>query len=513
MNYKVLYRKYRPKTFDEVIGQNNNIQLLKESIIDDKISHAYIFSGPRGTGKTSTAKIFAKAINCINNKDGNPCCKCQICLNNENADIYEIDAASNNGVDQIRELIENVKLSPIQSKYKVYIIDEVHMLSTSAFNALLLTLEEPPAHAVFILATTDIEEVPITVLSRCQRLDFKKISKADLISSIKNISKIEKINIDDEAISEIAEYSEGGLRDALSILDQLSKLNVKITEDIVLKSIGLISNDKLLKLFDAINENDINFIDNLVDEIKQNAIDYKSLIKKFINILKHKAIQIKEGVINTNLSFDNVKKLCFELSETLFKNNVNIDSYDLFELILLNYINKESNVSKPKIDVKEVPVKENLPKKVEQNYFPGNNLADIRINNCFVNASKDTLKLSKKNWETFIKELSNKKMKGLLSDTEIVLASNDIYVIKTEIDSSAILINDNLFAIQNEFEKKMNSKVKIVAASSDNWKQKTEEYKENIKNKKEYVYMEEPENTKTKEIVNDIFSNQKIEIV
>ena len=222
MNYKVLYRKYRPKTFDEIVGQNNIITLLKDSIINNKISHAYIFSGPRGTGKTSTAKIFAKAINCLDNIDGNPCLNCEICSNfNLNNDIYEIDAASNTGVDQIREIIDNVKLSPITSKYKVYIIDEVHMLSTSAFNALLLTLEEPPSHVVFILATTNIEDVPITVLSRCQRLDFRKIANKDIHEQLKKVSKEENIDISDDCLHLIASFSNGDARNALSTLEMV----------------------------------------------------------------------------------------------------------------------------------------------------------------------------------------------------------------------------------------------------------------------------------------------------
>ena len=259
MNYKVLYRKYRPKTFDEIVGQNNIINLLKDSIINNKISHAYIFSGPRGTGKTSTAKIFAKAINCLDNKNGNPCLNCEICSNfNLNNDIYEIDAASNTGVDQIREIIDNVKLSPITSKYKVYIIDEVHMLSTSAFNALLLTLEEPPSHVVFILATTNIEDVPITVLSRCQRLDFRKIANKDIHEQLKKVSNEENIDISDEAIEEITNYSDGGMRDALSILDQLSKLNKRVEYDDVISTLGTISNNDIKTLIDDMNEARIN---------------------------------------------------------------------------------------------------------------------------------------------------------------------------------------------------------------------------------------------------------------
>ena len=234
MNYKVLYRKYRPNNFDNIVGQDYIITTLKNSIIHNNVSHAYIFSGPRGTGKTSTAKVFSKAINCLQKDNGSPCDNCEFCRSfQENPDIIEIDAASNNGVDEIRNLIDNIKLTPSNGKYKIYIIDEVHMLTTSAFNALLLTLEEPPSHAIFILATTNIENVPITILSRCQRFDFQKITVENIVNKLTEICHKENIDAEETALIEIASISEGGLRDALSILDQMSKNIQLITFDFV----------------------------------------------------------------------------------------------------------------------------------------------------------------------------------------------------------------------------------------------------------------------------------------
>ena len=231
--YQTLYRKYRPSNFNEVIGQDIIIKTIKNEIKNNKLSHAYIFSGPRGTGKTSTAKIIAKTINCENPIDLMPCNKCVNCTlinNKQSIDIIEIDAASNNGVDEIRELRNNVNLVPSSGKYKIYIIDEVHMLSIGAFNALLKTLEEPPSHVIFILATTEIHKIPNTILSRCQKFDFNKISVNKIKERLEYIIKEEKINIEEEAIIEIARLADGGMRDALSILDQvISYSDDKIT--------------------------------------------------------------------------------------------------------------------------------------------------------------------------------------------------------------------------------------------------------------------------------------------
>ena len=261
MDYKVLYRKYRPDDFSKIIGQSYTTNLLINAIKENKIAHAYIFTGPRGTGKTTTARVFAKAINCTDLKDGNPCNKCENCLSfGDNPDIIEIDAASNNGVDEIRELINNVKLSPSNLKYKVYIIDEFHMLSTSAFNALLLTLDDPPSNVVFILATTDIQNVPVTILSRCQRFDFKLITFDDLFKTLKNVSKEEKIKITDDALKEIAYLSNGGLRDALSYLDQISSQSDKIDADDVTNLFGGVSTKRIDELIDMFSNGDV---DNL----------------------------------------------------------------------------------------------------------------------------------------------------------------------------------------------------------------------------------------------------------
>ena len=248
MDYKVFYRKYRPKNFNELVDQDNIKDILVNSIKLNRIAHAYIFTGPRGTGKTSTAKIFAKTLNCINNTNGLSCDNCEMCTTyNESADIIEIDAASNNGVEEIRSLRDSVKIAPYNSKYKVYIIDEVHMLSNSAWNAFLKTLEEPPAHVIFILATTEINKIPETVMSRCQRFDFSKISSNKMKEHLSKICKLENIDIDETALEEIDKMSNGCLRDALSYLDKISKYDCKIDVNLLEKNFGIIEKTKLVK--------------------------------------------------------------------------------------------------------------------------------------------------------------------------------------------------------------------------------------------------------------------------
>ena len=264
MSYLALYRKYRPQTFDEVVGQDHITTSLINQMNNDSISHAYLFTGTRGTGKTSIAKIFARAINCEHPKNGSPCGQCDTCKElskANNMDILEIDAASNNGVDEIRDLREKIKYPPVNGKYKVYIIDEVHMLSSSAFNALLKTLEEPPRYVVFILATTEVHKLPATILSRCMRFDFKLVSLEDLEKLTKKIFDKENIKYEDEAVAEIARLGEGSVRDTLSIADMcVAYSNRNVTYESVLDSVGATSRDVLYKMAQCIiskNETDV----------------------------------------------------------------------------------------------------------------------------------------------------------------------------------------------------------------------------------------------------------------
>ena len=258
--HKALYRAYRPQNFEDVVGQEHIIRTLKNQIENNNVGHAYLFSGTRGTGKTSTAKIFARAVNCENSTNQEPCNECEVCkdiLNDNIMDVVEIDAASNNSVDDIRELRENVKYSPTKAKYKVYIIDEVHMLSQGAFNALLKTLEEPPSYIIFILATTEPHKIPATILSRCQRFDFKRVTVKDMTARMQKICNEENIVVEDKALNLVARNSQGALRDALSILDQcISFGDNKIEYKDVVELLGTVNVEQLFELAKCIIEQD-----------------------------------------------------------------------------------------------------------------------------------------------------------------------------------------------------------------------------------------------------------------
>ena len=298
MSYTALYRKYRPETFSDVVGQEHITEILKSELASGKIFHAYLFTGTRGTGKTSCAKILAKAVNCLSLKDGDPCCECESCRaisNGEVMDIVEIDAASNNGVDNIRTLREQVNFTPASAKYRVYIIDEVHMLTLGAFNALLKTLEEPPKHVVFVLATTEVHKLPATILSRCQRFDFKRIEQEKICERIKYIASLENFTITDEAASMIAAIADGGMRDALSILDLCVSAGSEITEEVVASSCGIAGNEYLISLADYIKNQDIEKALLLTDKLYNSSVDMlrllDNLISHYRNLLMIKTVR------------------------------------------------------------------------------------------------------------------------------------------------------------------------------------------------------------------------------
>ena len=342
MDYLALYRKYRPKELNEVVGQNDIKKILSSSIVTGTITHAYLFSGPRGTGKTTMAKILAKMVNCKNPVDGNPCGKCEFCLNVLNSnDVIEIDAASNNGVDEIRDLREKANLVPSFAKYKVYIIDEVHMLTTQAFNALLKTLEEPPKHVIFILATTEYYKIPLTITSRCQKFQFNKIMPDDIVTRLKEISDNENIKIDDNALYEIAKISDGGMRDSINLLDQLRSFNSDvITINDVYNVCGNVDIEDLVNLFKNIYfenvESIISFFENL-DKLGKNYIKFNDDVIEFLKdiILFKKNVNYKF----IKSSIDGVK----QISEIYSENEI----FEMLEFInnlvdKLKYVSRQS---------------------------------------------------------------------------------------------------------------------------------------------------------------------------
>lgn len=546
MDYQVLYRKYRPHDFDSLVGQEYTKKLLKNSVINNKFAHAYIFTGPRGTGKTSSAKIFAKAINCLHPVDGNPCNKCQNCVNFESSpDIIELDAASNNGVDDIREIINNVRLAPSSMKIKVYIIDEFHMLSTSAFNALLLTLEEPPKDVVFILATTDIQSVPITVLSRCQRFDFKPISIQDIENRLKFVCGEENLKVTDDAIKEIAMMSNGGLRDALSILDQVTGNGEEIDIQDVIANFGGISNKKINQLLSYYENNSVAELIDYINEIKNDGIDIKVLIDKIITKIKSVLIDIKLDNYTGKLDFDNLYNLVFELNKLLTGERNGANYYDLLEIVFLKYINyfpgnnfvdknivkltdskKESTIikrieEKPKISA---PVIEQTIISQENKLEKKNKVIDfdidVRINNTFVNAKKDYLNNIKSKWNDFViyESNTNKAMISYLADTNIVAASDKYAILTNNLDITNDLINQNIKSLEKDFNLFFNGNYYLVAVSPKKWEQERNKYINNIKNGYKYEIIDndiiiKENKSELEKIASEIFGNnyKKIE--
>lgn len=360
--YTALYRKWRPKVFEEVVGQTDLIQSIKNQLKNGNIGHAYLFSGTRGTGKTSTAKIFSRAINCLSPQEGNPCNACEICLgilDESLMDVVEIDAASNNGVDDIRELRENVKYPPSRAKYKVYIIDEVHMLSTGAFNALLKTLEEPPSYVVFILATTEPHKLPATILSRCQRFDFKRVNGEALLELLSYICQFNEVTWEKEALEMIIKKSDGAARDSLSMLDQcLSAGEKEISKDLVIKSLGLVQSEVIAALVDQVAEGSYLALFETVEQLIHNGKNINQFVKDMIDYYRDLMMVASAGASPKVVKTSADMAVFQEQAKKLGLNRI---LHDLGQLIELDQQMKWSTNSRIMLEMTLVKLSQPMP--------------------------------------------------------------------------------------------------------------------------------------------------------
>ena len=374
MSYIALYRKYRPLTFDEVVGQEHITKTLRNQIISGRVGHAYLLNGVRGTGKTSSAKILARAINCLNPKDGNPCNECEICksaLNGSLTDIVEMDAASNNSVDDIRLIRDEVNFLPTVAKYRVYIIDEVHMLSIGAFNALLKTLEEPPEHVKFILATTEPQKLPATILSRCQRFDFKRLSAEHIKSRLNYICENDKIEIDEDAINTISVLSEGAMRDAISILERcLQEGTDKITNDMVKNLVGLPKLESINNILDNVLNYNIEQSLQSVNEVLADGKDISNLIWEIIKYVKDILVYKTTGKaelynetelteikkLSNKVTKERLLEIIFYLSDLSNQIKMTTQKTIMFQVAVMKLCNKNLEANPDKSSEKQTPL-------------------------------------------------------------------------------------------------------------------------------------------------------------
>ena len=542
MAYVALYRKYRPKNFDDVIGQKITVEILRNSIINNKISHAYLFNGPRGTGKTSVAKIFSRSVNCSNIKNGSACGTCESCkkIQENDVDIIEIDAASNNGVEEIREIRSKVKLLPTVAKYKVYIIDEVHMLSTGAFNALLKTLEEPPAHVIFILATTEIHKIPLTILSRCQRFDFNKVNSEEMFAKLKQICECEKKNLSDNIIRLIVSLSDGGCRDAINLLDQVLSLSIdNITEDEIYNIQGILSEDKIIDFLKTILQNDVVAGMKFLNDFVNSGKNLNNIVEQLLVLLHNVAIaksvddffqsDRQKKYLSVDLNLENIKVLTnilIELENQMNKSTNQRNLFEIYYIYMSNVVNDCKNNKNNTVNVVESDEKKIKNKSKCETVTKDENvkhdfdlLKKIRINNVLATANKEELIKINRDYERINDFIANKvynNIATLLLSGKVVAASSEYLLFSFDDKSLVQVFLFNMEKIEKFLSEIYNNDYKVMSIDSSEWADIKNKFIINKKNRIIYELIPElniskgqnKNNTKFKDITNNIFGDE-----
>lgn len=526
MAYQALYRVYRPQSFNDVVGQQHIIKTLQNALVQEKFSHAYLFSGPRGTGKTTAAKILAKAVNCEKAPIAEPCNECATCrgiTDGSISDVIEIDAASNNGVDEIRDIRDKVKYAPSAVRYKVYIIDEVHMLSIGAFNALLKTLEEPPAHVIFILATTEPHKIPLTIISRCQRFDFKRISPEDIVYRMKEVLGSEELEVSEDALYEIAKASEGGMRDALSLLDQaISYSTEKVSLEDVLSITGAVSQAFIVKIVQAIfNENIVEALDSVESLIKNGkdpARFVEDLIFYYRDVLLYQASEenaylLEKAAVNeefkelsSKMDSAFIYKVIAELNQTqqemkwsnhprvllevalvkLAQSSTNQESALPYQDILqkMNQMEAELQQLKEKgIQVDHTAQAAQTKKKQTRQSRSQYKTPVGKVNEVLKNATRQNLETIKRSWAQVLdtlKQQNKASHAALLSNSEPVASSDQSFILKFKYEIHCKMASENNNNVRDNLENILytliGSKREMVAIPESEWDKVREEF-------------------------------------
>ncbi|MHB7941180.1 DNA polymerase III subunit gamma/tau [Staphylococcus capitis] len=565
MDYQALYRMYRPQSFDDVVGQTHVTKTLRNAISKGKQSHAYIFSGPRGTGKTSIAKVFAKAINCLNSDDGEPCNECAICkgiTQGTNSDVIEIDAASNNGVDEIRNIRDKVKYAPSESKYKVYIIDEVHMLTTGAFNALLKTLEEPPSHAIFILATTEPHKIPPTIISRAQRFDFKAISMDQIVDRLKFVAESQSLEYDNAALEFIAKTSEGGMRDALSIMDQAIAFgDERLTLQDALNVTGSVDEAALNDLFKDVVEGNVkeafsryhHFIsegkevnrlindmiyfvrDTIMIKTSNESIEYDALVSfeldtlyRMIDIINDTLVSIRFSV-NQNVHFEVLLVKLAEMIKAQPQTVQNMATTAVAtepdnDVLLQRMEQLENELKTLKAQGVSNSGQTQQPKKPTRTVQRSKNAFSMQqIAKVLDKANKEDIKLLKDHWQEVIdhaKSNDKKSLVSLLQNSEPVAASEDHVLVKFEEEIHCEIVNkddEKRNNIESVVCNIVNKTVKVVGVPSDQWLRVRSEYIQNRnangENNSESGEAQQPAQVDVAQKAKDLFGEETVHMI